>query len=65
MGWMINYVSGSSNTFIQGISTMGVGYRVGTIPVAIGGPVDLFFNNRDGVTTVLEYVKTLSGFTAY
>lgn len=65
MGWLLNYVSGSSNTFLVGVSTMSAGYRIGSIPIAIGGGCDLFLNNRDGVTTIVEFVKTLSGFTAY
>ncbi len=63
--WLLQYVSGGTACYLQGQSTMAIGYILGTIPIAIGGPTDVYVNNGDGVTTVIQFIKTLSGLTAY
>lgn len=63
--WLITYVSGGTACFMVGQSTMASGYRISQTPITIGGPASFWVNNGDGVTTVIEYVKTLTGFTSY
>lgn len=58
-GYIVQYLSGGTVTLV-GLSTMTAGYLLSTTPIAIGGNTPIFFNESAGVTSVVQFIKTLS-----